>query len=190
MQQSSDTGLSFVSSNRHKYDEVREILLYHGIRANHVKSRLSEIQSNVLDEIASAKARDAFSKFDRPVLVEDDGLFVDSLGGFPGPYASYVFDTIGITGLLKLLQGYHDRLAKFVSVIVYDDGVKHKIFKATLCGMISDKPQNGIVAKGWGYDPVFVPKGYGATFAEMTTSEKISISHRRIALDKFCSWYK
>lgn len=178
--------LSFASSNEHKYGEVHEILGMHGIRTHHAKLELVEIQSCILAKIAKAKARDAFSKIGRPVLVEDDGLFIDCLDGFPGPYSAYVLDTIGTAGILQLLQGSRDRRARFVSAIAYDDGATRQTFGATLYGVIHDKP----LGTGWGYDPVFVPRGCGATFAEMTISEKSRVSHRRIALDNFCFWYK
>jgi len=63
-----------------------------------------EIQSDSLSEIARLKALDAFSKCKKPIIIEDDALVVDSLGGFPGPYSSYVYDTIGNTGIVKLTQ--------------------------------------------------------------------------------------
>ena len=50
------------------------------------------------------KAQDAFSKCKKPLIVEDDGIFIDSLGGFPGPYSSYVHKTIGNKGILNLLK--------------------------------------------------------------------------------------
>ena len=67
----------------------------------------------------SKKAQDAFSKLKKPVIIEDDGLFINSLDGFPGPYSSYVFKTIGNKGILNLLK--NNRKAKFVSIITYCD---------------------------------------------------------------------
>ena len=111
--------LFFVSSNNHKYLEAKKILDSFGIKLGFFKSNLEEIQSNSLKEIASKKATDAFSKCKKPVIIEDDGLFVDSLEGFPGPYSSYVFKTIGNKGILNLVK--NNRKAKFVSIITYCD---------------------------------------------------------------------
>jgi len=105
--------LFLVSSNSHKYHEAKNILDLFGIRLGFLKSDLKEIQSNSLHEIAITKARDAFSKFKKPILIEDDGLFIDSVGGFPGPYSSYVFKTIGNKGILDLVK--NSRNAKFIS---------------------------------------------------------------------------
>ncbi|AJW70057.1 RdgB/HAM1 family non-canonical purine NTP pyrophosphatase [Nitrosopumilus adriaticus] len=179
MQKSFD--LFFVSSNNHKYVEAKSILETFGIKLGFLKSELEEIQSNSLDEIAMRKAKDAFSKFKKPVIIEDDGLFINSLSGFPGPYSSYVFKTIGNDGILNLLK--NNRKAKFVSIITYCDKTNFQSFTAKLDGMIS-KFQKG---KGWGYDPIFIPKNSQKTFAEI--NEKNKLSHRYKALKKFSNWY-
>ncbi len=173
--------LYFVSSNSHKYKESKIILNSFGISLGFVKLTLEEIQSSSLKEIAEKKAQDAFSKCKKPIIVEDDGLFIDSLDGFPGPYSSYVFKTIGNNGILKLVSS--KRNAKFVSIITYCDKKTLKTFDAKLDGIIS-KSQKG---KGWGYDPIFIPKNSRKTFAQ--TTQKNELSHRFKALKKFSSWY-
>jgi len=173
--------LFFASSNSYKYKEAKKILDPLGIKLGFFKSDLEEIQSNSLREIASKKAKDAFSKYKKPVIVEDDGLFIDSLGGFPGPYSSYVFKTIGNKGLLNLLK--NNRKAKFVSIVTYCDKKTLQSFDAKLDGTIS-KSQKG---KGWGFDPIFMPKNTRKTFAEM--NNKNELSHRYKALKKFSNWY-
>ena len=173
--------LFFVSSNKHKYQEAKKILDSFGIKLGFFKSDLEEIQSNSLKKIALTKARDAFSKYKKPVIIEDDGLFIDSLEGFPGPYSSYVFKTIGNKGILNLLK--NNRKAKFVSIITYCDKTILQSFDAKLDGIIS-KSQKG---KGWGYDPIFMPKNSKNTFAEM--NNKNELSHRYKALKKFSNWY-
>ena len=85
--------LFFVSSNIHKYQEAKKILDSLGINLGFFKSNLEEIQSNSINDIALNKAKNAFSKCKKPLIVEDDGLFINSLKGFPGPYSSYVFKT-------------------------------------------------------------------------------------------------
>ncbi len=173
--------LFFVSSNSHKYRESETILDSLGIHIGFLKSNLKEIQSNSLDTIAIVKARDAFSKFKKPVIVEDDGLFIDSIDGFPGPYSSYVFKTVGNKGILNLLK--NNRKAKFISVITYCDKTNLRLFKGKLDGKIS-KIQKG---RGWGYDPIFIPNNSKKTFAEINNKNKLS--HRYKALKKFSNWY-
>lgn len=180
MQKSFD--LFFVSSNNHKYHEAKKILDSFGIKLGFLKSDLEEIQSNSLNGIAVRKARSAFSKHKKPIIIEDDGLFINSLGGFPGPYSSYVFKTIGNKGILNLLK--NNRKAKFVSIITYCDKTILKSFDGKLDGIIS-KSQKG---KGWGYDPIFIPKNSNKTFAE-NTDNKNELSHRYKSLKKFSNWY-
>ena len=179
MQPSSD--LFFVSSNSHKFKESESILNSFNIKINFLKYHLEEIQSSSLEVIASKKAKFAFSKFNKPVIVEDDGLFIESLQGFPGPYSSYVFDTVGNAGILSLLK--KNRKAKFVSLITYCDDEITKSFTGVVSGLIS-KSQQG---KGWGYDPIFICGNMKKTFAEL--NNKNEFSHRYLALKKFSNWY-
>jgi len=179
MQKSFD--LFFASSNNHKFLEAKSILDTFGIKLGFFKLNLEEIQSNSLKEIASKKARDAYSKCRKPIIIEDDGLFIDSLGGFPGPYSSYVFKTIGNKGILDLLK--NNRKAKFVSIITYCDKTILHSFDVKLDGIIS-KSQKG---KGWGYDPIFIPNNLQKTFAQI--NNKNELSHRYKALKNFSNWY-
>lgn len=173
--------LTFVSSNPNKYQETKAILESFGLRIEFLRHDLFEIQSDSLEIIASAKARDAFSEFARPVLVEDAGLFIDSLGGFPGPYSSYVLDTLGCKGILALTG--QDRAARFVSVVAYCDNDGVKSFGGQVRGTISESE----CGNGWGYDPIFIPEGSEQTFAK--TDAKDEISHRHLSLQAFSRWY-
>jgi len=179
MPQSSD--LFFASSNTHKFQEAKKILDDFGINLRFYKCDLEEIQSSSLKEIAKNKAIQAFLKCNKPVIVEDDGLFIDSLNGFPGPYSSYVFKTIGNKGILKLLK--QNRKAKFVSIISFYDKNNSESFESSLNGTISKK----IFGLGWGYDPIFIPSRSKETFAQL--ENKNNISHRFKALKKFSNWY-
>ena len=174
--------LFFASSNNHKYNEAKQILDSFGIKLGFLKSDLEEIQSNSLNDIAINKARTAFSKHKKPIIIEDDGLFISPLKGFPGPYSSYVFKTIGNKGIINLLQ--NNRKAKFISIITYCDKTILESFEGKLDGTIS-KSQKG---KSWGYDTIFIPKNSNKTFAE-NNNDKNKLSHRYKALKKFSNWY-
>ncbi|MDX1533439.1 MAG: non-canonical purine NTP pyrophosphatase, partial [Nitrosopumilaceae archaeon] len=82
MQQSYD--VYFASSNRNKFLEAQKILNEFKINVEFFKYSLQEIQSNSLEKIASQKIDNAFNQCKKPVIIEDDGLFIDSLKGFPG----------------------------------------------------------------------------------------------------------
>ncbi|MEK6877287.1 MAG: RdgB/HAM1 family non-canonical purine NTP pyrophosphatase [Thermoproteota archaeon] len=172
----------FASSNKNKYEEAKGILSKFGISLKFFKCSLQEMQADTLEEVAFHKAFDAFSRCSKPVMIEDDGLFINSLNDFPGPYSSFVFKTIGNEGILNLLKS--KRSAVFQSVIAYcekKDDVQ--LFKATVNGKISKK-QTG---KKWGYDPIFIPEGQTKTYAQL--EEKNLVSHRYLAIKKFANWY-
>ena len=173
--------LYFASSNQNKYSEAKEILSKFDIALGFFEFAPVEIQSHSILEIATQKSLDAYLSCKKPVIVEDDGLFIPSLGGFPGPYSSYVFKTIGNAGILNLVRS--KRAAEFHSVISYCDGKKPVQFQGVAKGMISKK-QRG---KGWGYDPIFIPRGKTKTYAEL--DDKNTVSHRYRALGKFARWF-
>ena len=173
--------LFFVSSNNHKFREVEIILDSFKIKVGFLKYTLEEVQSNSMEVIASKKAKFAFSNFNKPIIIEDDGLFIESLQGFPGPYSSYVFEKIGNHGILNLVN--EKRKAKFVSLITYCDGEITKSFTGTVHGGISNLEKG----TGWGYDPIFIPKNLNKTFAEL--KNKNELSHRYLALKSFSNWY-
>ena len=149
-----------------------------------------EIQSDNIEEIAKTSVLHAFKECSLPIIVEDAGLFVEALKGFPGPYSSYVYKTIGNEGLLKLMEKMANRKAKFQSVIAYfSEELESPIcFKGEVLAEITEKVRQG--NSGFGFDPIFKPINSQKTFAEMTLTEKNVLSHRAKALTKFALWYR
>lgn len=179
------------TGNFHKFDEARRILADYDIAAGMIRVKNVEIQSDSLMEIAEASVRDAFNRCHLPVIVEDAGLFVDALKGFPGPYAAYAYKTIGNPGLLKLMENAEDRKATFRSAIAYYDGQSPPMrFEGDATGKIAENEIWGPLRTGFGFDPIFQPNGSQKTFAEMTIEEKNGYSHRANAIRKFAKWYK
>ena len=146
-----------------------------------------EIQEDSLSKIAEQKVLDAFNRCKNAVIVEDDGLFIDSLSGFPGPFSSYVFKTIGNYGILKLLAAIDasDTLAYFKSIIAFCDSNNEPImFEGHVVGTIS----KNIQGRGWGFDPIFIPEKQNKTYAQL--AEKNKLSHRYESLKKFANWFR
>jgi XTP/dITP diphosphohydrolase len=170
----------FASSNRHKYAEVKDILAKFQIRVGFFKFNPVEIQSDSISDIARKKALDAYKKCKRPVIVEDVGLFIKSLNGFPGPYSSFVYQTVGNRGILRLVGKKRD--AEFLSVVAFCDGKRLNLFEGSVRGRIAKKPEAG----GWGYDPIFIPRGKIRTYAQI--DDKNAVSHRYVALAKFATY--
>jgi len=132
-----------------------------------------EIQADKLEEIA-AYCLEQFP--DVNCFVEDAGIFVEGLNGFPGPYSAYVFRTLGTDGLLWLMRNKTSRRARFVSIIAFRDAEEEKkLFFGETIGVISTEERG---KGGFGFDPVFIPEGAIKTYAEMSPSEKDAVSHR------------
>jgi XTP/dITP diphosphohydrolase len=201
--------LRYVTTNPGK---VREALEYLDDVAQ-LDFDYTEIQAPDLGPIAARGAREAYRHADEPVLVDDAGLFVAGYDGFPGPYSSYVEDTLGVERVADLAADLDDPRAHFECVLAYCDGgafdaspdpidredraaaaatdpgddaetdLPVKLFYGRVPGRIVPSRGDG----GFGFDPIF--EHDGVTFAEMTPAEKNAVSHRGRALAKFAEWY-
>jgi XTP/dITP diphosphohydrolase len=182
----------FATNNVNKFNEARKVLAEYKIAVGMLRIKGLEIQSDSLEEIAGASVIDAFEKCNLPVIVEDAGLFVEALNGFPGPYAAYVYKTIGNKGLLKLMENIENRRAEFRSLIAYcSPRTKLPLcFEGETTGEVTKEERRKDLQSGFGFDPVFKPTSSSKTFAEMRIAEKNKCSHRANALRKFAEWYK
>jgi len=176
----------FVTSNPGKAREAAEIL---GEDVERVDYDYAEIQSDSLVEIAAEGVREAYDELGEPCFVDDSGLFVESVDGFPGPYSSYVYSTLGVEGVLRALDGVDDRSARFGCAVAYHDGDQVHTFEGTVRGRVAREPRGD---EGFGYDPVFevAEDEDGRTFAEMPPDEKNTVSHRRRAFEAFADRYQ
>ena len=192
MVRSKGSVVSFATGNINKFKEARKVLDEFGISVEMLSVKSLEIQSDSLEEVARASVVDAFGRCRRPIFVEDAGLFVDGLNSFPGPYAAYVYRTLGNAGLLKLMENVEARGARFESVLAYlsKELTAPVCFGGSVAGKIAPSEGRKTGQAGFGFDPVFIPGGSHKTFAEMSVEEKNQVSHRAKALRKFAEWYK
>ncbi|MCZ7358071.1 MAG: XTP/dITP diphosphatase [Candidatus Methanoperedens sp.] len=176
----------FVTGNPHKVREANEILLPLGITIEQNNCGYPELQEEELEGIARFGAEWASNKLNHEVMVDDSGLFIEALEGFPGPYSAYVLDTLGNRRILKLMEDEVNRKAVFRCAIGYcRPGEKALVFSGEVAGRISEDIRGNA---GFGYDPVFEVNG--RTFGEMGEDEKNKLSHRYQALTKFAEWLK
>ena len=180
--------LRFVTGNEGKVEEAQAYL--DGLATvEQVGYDYTEIQHDDLEEIAKRGAResyDAIAAADEEidgVLVDDTGLFVDALGGFPGPYSAYVEGTVGVERVWDLTSAEENRRAHFRTVLAYADEDGVETFEGSVAGTLVEPRGEG----GFGYDPIFAYNGQ--TLAEMTAAEKNAISHRGRALAAIADWY-
>ncbi|MEI6293541.1 MAG: RdgB/HAM1 family non-canonical purine NTP pyrophosphatase [Methanomicrobiales archaeon] len=172
--------LFVVTSNPHKADEIRSYF-GEGIEVEDVRLECPECRHDDVAEIARYKAEFAWEKLKSPLIVDDTALSIDSLSGFPGPYAAYVFYKIGNEGILRLTEG-KPRGAHFETAIAYADSSGIRVFRGVLAGRIVE-PRG---REGFGYDPIFECNGH--TLAEIPLEEKSRISHRALALRELHDW--
>ena len=174
----------FATSNKGKLLEAEKFLSPLGFMVEQKEIPYPELQAMKLEDVASFGIKWILEekKVDDKIMIEDAGLFIRALNDFPGANSAQVFKSIGLDGILGLMEDEKDRQAHFESCIAYhdrDSGLS--IFKGKVDGKIA-REQKG--DRGFGYDPIFVPKGESKTFAEMSTEEKNKLSHRAKSLKK------
>jgi XTP/dITP diphosphohydrolase len=174
----------FATGNKHKVEEAQHILNKKNITVKQINCAYPEIQANELEEIAAYGAKWTAQHLNQPVIVDDSGIFIEALNGFPGPYSAYVQHTLGNQRILKLMEGEVNRQAIVKSVIGYcKPNEEPKTFTGIIKGVITHIPRG---THGFGFDPIF--KINNKTLAEMTPEEKNTISHRAKSLHKFAEW--
>lgn len=185
-------GLTFVTGNAGKVAELRALCAPLGIDVVQDDRGYPEVQASTLAEVCQAGADHLLAAGLRPPFVlEDSGLFVAALRGFPGVYSRHALDTIGCAGLLRLLVDveHEVRTATFQTHLLYVDAAGGRHGFDGLCkGRIAPRAAG---AGGFGFDPVFVPAapaGEGRTFAEMDTAAKNAVSHRGQAVRAFLAF--
>jgi len=180
--------LHILTGNKGKLVEFQTLGLSECVDVVKIDVPKVEIQSDDIRKVVLFSASQALQHVRMPFFVEDAGLFIKALNGFPGPYSSYVFKTLGNEGILKLMKYVEDREALFVSVIaLYVPEYGIKLFEGVTEGFIAHEVK-GI--HGFGFDPIFIPKGLSRTYAELTVEEKNRISHRGKAFKAMITWFK
>jgi non-canonical purine NTP pyrophosphatase (RdgB/HAM1 family) len=156
--------VTFITGNQKKADYLANYL---GHPVEHIKVDLDEIQSLDLNEIVRHKVRQAYAQVKKPVLVEDVALEFKALGRLPGPLVKWFIEELGLDGLCALVDG-KDRTAVARCVFGYFDGTEEKYFESSLEGTVPEKPSG---SGGYGWDPIFIPKGYTVTRAELSSED-------------------
>jgi XTP/dITP diphosphohydrolase len=170
----------FVTSNKGKFVEAQAIfgdLVQKNIGYN-------ELQVDTLEEVVDFGMEEVMARLKGSVMIEDAGMFIDCLKGFPGVYSAYVQKTIGNNGILRLMEGMDNRGAAFKSVVGYaEPGMEPVVFRGELKGDIGFEPRG---TDGFGYDPIFYVNG--KSLAEMSLEEKNRISHRAGSMKALKQW--
>lgn len=181
--------LRFITGNPGKVRELQALLEPKGITVVQDDRPYPEIQADSLEDVATAGVGYLLATgAEPPFVIEDAGLFVSALRGFPGVYSRHALDTIGCDGILRLMRDVEleSRTATFRACLTHvDEEGEFTHHKGSCKGRIADRPAGG---QGFGFDPIFIPDGHDRTFAEMTDEEKGALSHRGAAARAFADW--
>ncbi len=164
--------LLLVTGNAGKLAEARRLFSAE-LEAENVD--LPEIQSLDLAEVLEAKANTAWKQFRRPLIVEETGLELAGLNGFPGPLVKWMLQAVGAEGLARAALNTGNSKAVARCRMLYVEASRRVSAEGTCVGELV-VPARG--DSGFGWDPVFVPDGSSRTYAEMTAEEKDAVSHR------------
>ncbi|MBU0536796.1 MAG: non-canonical purine NTP pyrophosphatase [Nanoarchaeota archaeon] len=178
----------FVTTNRHKYEEVRDILSEFGINTEWANKELIEPDGDI-DSIAKAKAKHAAEMLKKPVAVDDTGVFFEAYPNFPGPRPKFVFNSIGYDGIMRLLDS-KSRKAYFRTVVGYcEPGKEPIVFDGVMKGEITEKvfDEDKDVLP---YMRIFIADGHELVISSVPVEEKNRISHRSQAFRKLGKYLK
>lgn len=172
--------ITFVTTNRNKFEEVSGVLGEFGIELEQLNESYEEDHDKGMTEIAKSSVKKLAERLQKPVIVDDTGVFIDAYNNFPGPLAKFVFQNLGYKGLFKLLEG-EPKSGHFETAAAFcEPGGEPQVFTGQMKGhfIIKSKLEDpGFMP----YMQIFVPDGFGKTISELTVEEKNSISHRAAA---------
>ncbi len=180
--------LVFATNNLHKLEEAQQI-----IGSQFYLKSLSDIgciddipeTGTTFKENASQKSQYIFERYRLSCFADDSGLQVDALHGEPGVYSARYSGTRdseqNLSLVLEKLGNNNHRSARFITVISLILNGKEYFFEGIVEGHIAHQP---LGKQGFGYDPIFIPKGYDTTFAELDVLEKNRMSHRAKAMQR------
>jgi len=187
--------IHLASTNKGKLASMRKHLEGTGFEVVPVDLPIIEPQAPKVEGVARSKARQAFKLLGKPVVIEDSGFSINALAGFPGPYAKYVNETIGVEGLIRLMEGVADRSCHFTGVLVYVDetGEEHvftHLEPGTLAPAVDETPAEHSWSRLWN---IFIPEGADATI-NVLKSRKDSAAfdklHSNSDFCKFAAWLR
>lgn len=185
----------FATNNQHKVSEVSALIapLFSILTLKEIGCHEDIPETaDTLEGNALLKAQFVYQKFKCNCFADDTGLEVEALGGAPGVFSARYAGEHGdaeanMKKLLQSMEGMNNRAARFRTVIALIIEGKEYLFEGVIEGSIALSKSG---QAGFGYDPIFIPKGYDMSFAELGDELKNRISHRALATEKLCQWLR
>jgi XTP/dITP diphosphohydrolase len=188
--------ITFATSNAGKVATLQNHLRRAGLQVTITQNELDliEPQADTSEEIALVKARQAYRQLGGAVLVDDSSFHISALNGFPGPYIKPMLTTIGIEGIMRLMEGRSDRSAGFISSLVFidDKGNEHVFDDDPYTGTIAAEISPVNAKDSWSdLFKIFIPDGQTKVLGELTVDERHDVQPGRVdAYVKFVEWLK
>lgn len=163
----------FVTTNKGKINTLQTDFKHSGIIIEPVPIDIPEPRSSETKEIARYKVTQAYSELKKPCIAQDGGFYISSLNGFPRAFVNFALQTIGLEGILKLVEG-KDRTCEFRDTLAYlDETLSEPMFFETHTkGTLAMEPRGELNPWNWGeLHKIFIPKGLDRTFTQMSQQE-------------------
>lgn len=176
----------FASTNKGKIASIRRDFEGSDIEVESVEIEIPEPRSDETRIIAGEKVRYAFEHIKKPCIAQDGGFYIPSLNGFPKAFVNFVMGTIGLDGILKLVEG-RDRHCEFRDTLAYlDETLTEPVFFETITkGIMTEQPRGELHEYNWGQlHKIFIPEGETRTFSEMSAQDMED--WRKIVDDNWC----
>lgn len=186
----SKSEIVFVTSNNGKIVYANTII--EGTTIVPFEAELIEPRSDDIREIAKEKVRQAYDITSKPCIAMDIGFFIEALNGFPRAYVNPALETIGIKGILKLMEGIENRNCEFRECLAYYDGEHYEFFesvgKSQLATSIRGSVSKNQLSELW---YIVIPNGSTKTMAEFSDEdfEKMFSKETDTSLNQFSKWY-
>ena len=181
----------FVTHNKGKIASANKQL--EGVNFKIFEYDLEEPRSDDIKYISKYKVLEAYKLVNKPCISLDCGFWIDKLDGFPRAFVNFALDTIGIEGILKLMEGKSNRDCRFTECLSYYDGNEVYQFMGKHEGTLSNEVLGNDTEKKWSdlwY--IYKPSGYEKTLAQMSDEERDSrIKYDSVdSMGEFAKWYK
>ena len=180
----------FVTHNKGKILSANKRMK--GVNFTVFEYELEEPRSDDIKYISEYKVKEAYKLVNQPCVSLDCGFWIDELNGFPRAFVNYALDTLGLEGILKLMENKENRNCKFTECLSYYDGKELKQFMGQHPGKLSKKILGNNTNKKWSdlwY--IFIPEGNEKTLAQMNDEERET--RRKInsidSMNEFANWY-
>lgn len=180
----------FVTTNSGKVQSAQRDLK--DVEVIQYEAELIEPRSDSIREISKVKVMQAYEMVKKPCIAVDSGFFIKELNGFPRAYVNHALETIGVEGILKLMEDKEDRDCKFKECLVYYDGHNMEFFEGETKGKLSKEIRGLDNKENWSkLSYIFEVEEVGKTIAELNHKERDTYlsKEEQSCFKKFVKWY-